>query len=375
MTRLALAIVLLGISAPAFADHFGMPHEGLLEPGKAFSLSARVIDADTLEVRWDIAEGYYMHRDRLRLESLDDAVSLSAPVLPKGLKMPALGAAEVYTKEVAARLAIASRPSGPTSARIRVTTLLCNEPLGVCFAPMSRELSVDLPSRLAAGAATTGERSTGLQQLSELIAEPGGTQEFLSPEQAFVLRVGPDSDQGLLADFLIADGYYLYRDRIRFELRAADGAPVDLARLAPYELPPGKTKVDPYFGESTVYYQQASVRLGLTAATRENTDAVLQATYQGCADQGLCYPPVSKRFGLRIDGGAVMVVALEADPGMLAAPAASPLWQAVAVGGAGSEPQAAATGTALWVALALVGTALVLALMIWVLRRRRSARA
>ncbi|MBW8055116.1 MAG: thiol:disulfide interchange protein, partial [Nitrospira sp.] len=98
MTRLLLAIVtLLGALSPAFAAHSELPRLELLEPDQAFSLSTRVIDAQTLEARWSIAQGYYMYRDKFRFEPMDDSLSLAAAVLPKGKEKtdPFFGTTEI----------------------------------------------------------------------------------------------------------------------------------------------------------------------------------------------------------------------------------------------------------------------------------------
>jgi thiol:disulfide interchange protein DsbD len=87
----------------------------------------------------------------------------------------------------------------------------------------------------------------------------------------------------------IADGYYLYRDKIK--VVAPDGA----ATLGTPLFPDGKLHVDEYFGEQVVFYGEAVVSVPVSAApgTRE---LVLDVSYMGCADAGLCYPPTTKRI-------------------------------------------------------------------------------
>lgn len=378
MTRLPLAIIaLLGMLSPAFAAHSELPQLELLEPDKAFSLSTRVIDAQTLEARWSIAKGYYMYRDKFRFEPMDDSLDLAAAVLPKGKEKtdPFFGATEIYTKDVTVRVPIARRADTAHVATVQVTAQGCNEPVGVCYPPITKQVRFDLPPLTTPGNSVASGRIESLKQLGDLIGGADEIQEFLHPDQAYVLSVERVTENELLARFLITQGYYLYRDKTRFTLRASDGMPGDRPTLGAYELPPGKRKLDPYFGETTVYYHEAAVRLPLTAAAGANANVLLHATYQGCAEKGICYPPISKDFNVRFGGGQIMAVAaLDADRGVLAAPAA-PLRRAAPVGGAGSEPQAAGIGTALRVALALVGIALMLTLVIWVVRRHRFARA
>lgn len=122
---------------------------------------------------------------------------------------------------------------------------------------------------------------------------------FLPPDQAFQLKVEAMGHQTLLASFTITPGYYLYREKIHFSL--ADGSAL------PATLPPGERKNDPNFGWIEVYHRsfQAELRLVPPASGDRLT---LLATYQGCSDQGLCYPPIEKRLEVALD------VALSAAP-------------------------------------------------------------
>ena len=52
--------------APCYATHTGLPDTELLEADKAFALSTRVIDAHTVEAHWQIADGYYMYKDKFK---------------------------------------------------------------------------------------------------------------------------------------------------------------------------------------------------------------------------------------------------------------------------------------------------------------------
>ena len=76
--RWFLAILLLSISFAAFTAD-----DDFLEFDRAFTFSARTLDAQTIEVRWKIADGYYMYRDRISFAA-DHAVALAAPQMPAG---------------------------------------------------------------------------------------------------------------------------------------------------------------------------------------------------------------------------------------------------------------------------------------------------
>lgn len=115
--------------------------------------------------------------------------------------------------------------------------------------------------------------------VSTIIASPAHAEpSFLEPEQAFRLDVMEDGPGQVQLRWAIAPGYYLYRDRI-----GVTGPGVgDVTK------PPGETKEDPNFGTVEVYHNDVQVQVATGSA------ASLRVTWQGCADDGLCYPPQEK---------------------------------------------------------------------------------
>lgn len=158
-----------------------------------------------------------------------------------------------------------------------------------------------------------------------------GHDAFLPVEQAYRLQVTLRDGQPLLT-WQIADGYYLYRHALAFK----DGG----AELAA-QIPAGKVKEDEFFGRVEVYYHNLDVTLAAPAQA-----FTLAATYQGCADAGLCYPPRTEYF--RVDP-----VAGTAQPE--AAPAAGLPGAAAAVAGAADGSAATWLGMLLF---AVVGGAI-----------------
>src|SRR5229473_3453044 len=122
-----------------------------------------------------------------------------------------------------------------------------------------------------------------------------GDQEFLDPEQAFVLNVMVRDARTLLAQINIAPGYYLYREKTGFQI-----TPVTGVRLADYQLPSGLVKIDQFVGKTEVYHDQLTTQLTLERSTPGATDLTLLINYQGCAEKGICYPPISKKVSLRL---------------------------------------------------------------------------
>jgi thioredoxin:protein disulfide reductase len=111
--------------------------------------------------------------------------------------------------------------------------------------------------------------------------------DFLPPDVAFRASAGVDGNV-LRLRWIIADGYYLYRNKI--EIRAESP---DLVLSAP-SLPPGVLKVDPYFGNQEIYKQQVQATVAYSRSDGGAHPLQIRVIYQGCAEAGLCYPPISK---------------------------------------------------------------------------------
>ncbi|MDP7489218.1 MAG: protein-disulfide reductase DsbD, partial [Arenicellales bacterium] len=143
-------------------------------------------------------------------------------------------------------------------------------------------------SAAAAIPAATGSVS----ELQKLLGIASGEPEFLHPDEAFRLAISPQDATTLVARFQVAPGYYLYREKLDFAAGAG-------AILSPLTLPPGQSKRDEYFGEVLIYPEDFNIHLPLMRV--DNTGQItIIARYQGCAEQGLCYPPVEKTFTLSL---------------------------------------------------------------------------
>jgi len=111
--------------------------------------------------------------------------------------------------------------------------------------------------------------------------------DFLPPDVAF--RVAATVDGPVMhVRWAIADGYYLYRSKMEIKPESPD-----LALAAP-SLPSGSIKVDPYLGRQEIYQRQADVTIAYSRTDAGAHPLQIRVTYQGCAEAGLCYPPITK---------------------------------------------------------------------------------
>ena len=118
-----------------------------LDPAVAFKPSARALDAQTIEVAFEIANGYYLYRDKFKFAVDGDTVALGTPVFPKGKEKidENFGKVEVYYKRVAIRLPVDRNASGVLPVKLNVTSQGCAD-AGVCYPPQTQTVNVELPA-------------------------------------------------------------------------------------------------------------------------------------------------------------------------------------------------------------------------------------
>lgn len=122
--------------------------------------------------------------------------------------------------------------------------------------------------------------------------------DFLAPDKAFRFDAFADGTDRVRLNWEIAEGYYLYRARIKVK------TPSTSVQLGAPQFPPGQVKTDEYFGKQEVYHHELAAVVPVARASGGELDLPLEVTYQGCADAGLCYPPQTKTVSVRLTGGA-----------------------------------------------------------------------
>jgi thiol:disulfide interchange protein DsbD len=252
----------------------------LLEPEQAFKISARALDGQTLEVRYQIAEGYYLYKEKFKFQAEPSDVVLGAPQLPAGkVKQDEyFGKVETYRHDLVIRLPY-TRGSA-SRITLKAVSQGCAD-VGVCYPPQTQVIKVDLP-----GVQAEAEKKPFFLKLLG-----GGQDEFLPADQAFKLAVKTIDKDTLQASFTIADNYYLYRDKIKFSLKG--GTSIDTVIL-----PKGEIKADPSFGNTEVYHRSFQATIKLKREGGGEQAVSLAAAYQGCSEKGVCYPPVQKTIAL-----------------------------------------------------------------------------
>ena len=145
---------------------------------------------------------------------------------------------------------------------------------------------------------------------------------FLPPDQAFGLSVNVRDAHTLQANFKVTPTYYLYREKVTFT--STDSA----VKVTAVKFPKGEMKHDPNFGDTEVFHQSFQALVTLTRTNNAATRITLNAVYQGCSEEGLCYPPINKTLNINLPevatGQLAPPVLTEAPPPALQAPISQP---------------------------------------------------
>jgi thiol:disulfide interchange protein DsbD len=292
--KAALALLLLAMAAlPAVAQD-----NELLRPEEAY----RYAVADTgsaIEIDWVVEEGYYLYRNKMSYESGNDAIVFGAIEFPRGEdhEDEFFGKQQIYRDRFYVSIPYTVIGDPPESVDVIIKSQGCNEPVGLCYPPQSWTESVKLIARNDSG--------SKIELGSTFGSFGGANSEFLPVDEAFEPILTAIDGNTVEVAIRVTDGYYLYKDKISAR------ADSDVAQAGVLDLPAGEMKTDQYFGEMEVYHTDVFGELSIARATPEAMDLDLEIKYQGCADGGICYPPVTKMLSVSLPA-ATAVSALSA---------------------------------------------------------------
>ncbi len=132
------------------------------------------------------------------------------------------------------------------------------------------------------------------ERLHNVFGGGATTDEILDPAIAFVVEAKASSAQSINLQWRIEDGYYLYRDKFKFAV--SEGlAKIDQNGV---EIPAGKIKEDPAFGNVEINTGQLSVALPVQRRETTQSPITLEVRYQGCKEDSICYPPITRKIPL-----------------------------------------------------------------------------
>jgi thiol:disulfide interchange protein DsbD len=267
-------------------------NEAFLPPEQAFIVTALATSDNNIAVTWQIAEGYSVYRNNLRLVSNTDNISVAELIFPDGQVKhdEILGDIEHYHQRLTVQAAI-KNPRHLSTLVLDIHYQACSDQ-GVCYPPQKKLLTLDVPA--TAPSVKTASLKSWAANFSPFAAKKAQA-ELLPPEQAFQFFATVTDAQTLHVNWLIADDYYLYREKIQLQLTDSSSS-----HLGEYLVPRGEPKFDEAFGQVETFHHELAFDVPLLRATNQAHTLVLNAKFQGCADRGVCYPPMEKTISLTL---------------------------------------------------------------------------
>ena len=151
---LVLSSLSFSVGAASLSDrlsqaigNIGTPSDEILDPEIAFLFSSELIDGQTLKLRWQIEQGYYLYQNRFAVESQSSNLSIGNFTLPDGKEKddPSFGLVIVNTGDTEFTVPLIRQQLEQHSAQILVKYQGCKED-AVCYPPQEKRIDLTLPT-------------------------------------------------------------------------------------------------------------------------------------------------------------------------------------------------------------------------------------
>jgi thiol:disulfide interchange protein DsbD len=285
-----LLLLLPGLAASQSENDYLLPQE-------AFRLTGQAEDPGFVQVTWQIAEGYYLYRSKIKLSSESADITLGEATFPKGkIKQdPYFGDMEVYRNSVSIRIPI-QRSNGSANTLTLMTVSQGCADAGLCYPPQKEKVSIQLPPL------TAQPLTPALTSLGNLGQSLGLEQEdeILTPDQAYQFSAQVEGPDRIRLLWQIADGTYLYQDKLSVALESVEGVELGAYQLPEAEIKQDALRPDGTYGDLPVYHNEINLPLTLLRTQSAATEITFKVGYQGCAEAGVCYPPIRKTVALQL---------------------------------------------------------------------------
>ena len=284
MKRTFLAFLLMFIAVFSYAE------EALLPADEAFAFKAKVAN-DEIQLKWDIAPGYYLYKEKIKITS-DYSKQLGVAKFPKAkIKNDEFfGKVGTYRNNVVVSIPVL--PGDAKSILLNITFQGCAD-LGVCYPPITKSVALDIsnihPASVMQDALNIFDKvkTTAKSAVEKVVPI---SDEPLQADKAFKFSVKAKDANTLIATWDIHKEYYLYHDKFFIDVKGAEFGEITF--------PKGKIKDDPLFGKVQIHKGKLSVELPLTNIESQTIN--FTAKYQGCWTGGICYPPQEKNVDITL---------------------------------------------------------------------------
>jgi len=266
----------------------------VLPPEQAFPYTIDASD-DELVLNFKVQGGYYLYREKFGFSSQTGNIELGTPQLPNGKIYTDEFFGEVETYRGEFQITIPYQRTAPASEMdFQLIAQGCAD-IGLCYPPQRWITTLSLPDNDGGGESF----------LSTLLSN--SSDEILAPEEAFVMNNRVDSSNEITLSWQIEPGYYLYNDKFAFSTDS-------LIQLGPARIPAGEAHYDEHFGDVEVFYDYAEVQLPFSRASPDAVDVVIEANFQGCKVDSICYPVITDTAELELPPSSAFAGQIEDTP-------------------------------------------------------------
>lgn len=276
LTQLSLLALM---SWPAFADRTPP------SPDEAMQLSVEVLNQQTVRVSFVLMDEVYLYQRALSFAGEDLTVDQSQLVLPKGKEKddPAFGLVETYWESLQVDVPVMATGQQP---KLQIKYQGCVDGF-ICYPPQRK--IIYLSGQLQPVSTTPAATGSGLLDLGNNGSGFfGNNQQLLPVDQAFQFETIALDAERLMVRFTMAPNIYLYQDQVAFTT-FTDGV-----QLGQPVFPPAQEKDDPEFGLVDVYYDVVEIELPYARSVAGIQTLDIEASFQGCEDGKVCYPPTAQ---------------------------------------------------------------------------------
>lgn len=300
----ALASLAL-FALPALAQD----EDNLLPVTEAFHLTTDASQPGMVKLHWRIAPDYYLYRGRIKIKAADAAaVKLGEPTLPDGIKKhdEYLGDVEIYHGDIEATVPYTLADVANKVLALDVQYQGCHEvEPKICYPPNTEhlKLTIGAPSTIPtdSGPTAPAAKGNGAALLGAPAATPGTDAQALPAAQAYRFEALAKDGKSLLLRWTMPKDYYLYRDKTEIKVTSPAGV-----TAGEPDWPSGIAHHDEHFGDTIVYFDQVEVPVPLNGAD-PSKKVELDVAYQGCLENGICYPVMTRHLVADLASGTVTV--------------------------------------------------------------------
>ncbi len=281
--KLITLFLFINIAQISFAQD-----DELLDVDEAFAPKVLKTDIDSITLRIDIAPKYYLYKHAFKFPNENQNVVFGEAQIPDGHKKEDefFGEVETYHNKIDIVIPYTNKDVKRTT-KFKFKYQGCAE-AGVCYPPQTKEVEIKLPIQQIATMPINSLGSpanNGLGLNSDDSGWNGQSDSVLPETQAFKFETIALDVNKLSARFTMGDNIYLYKDKVKLKSLTKG------VEIGEVNFPKGKVKQDPHFGDVEVFYGQMEVDIPVIRQPDSPNQLQLQAEFQGCVDEGICYPP------------------------------------------------------------------------------------